>query len=193
MSRRVQQHESSWHFERRVFNYVLPQGMACWLYDPASLTARLMAACDQQFSVHVLSQSWDAPFHNESKRLGMQARHTALIREVFLYCGEIPWVFARTVIPRSTLTGKQAYLSNLGSKPLGAVLFADPHMRRDPFEVARLQLGEYLYQRATQRSAKHPKAIWGRRSVFYLSDKPLLVNEIFLPSIAQCPPPGHVY
>jgi chorismate-pyruvate lyase len=28
-----------------------------------------------------------------------------------------------------------------------------------------------------------PEAIWGRRSVFYLAHKPLLVNEIFLPGI----------
>lgn len=193
MSRRVQQQESSWQSERRVFNYVVPHDMACWLYDPASLTARLIAACNHRFAVAVLSQSWGTPFHNESKRLGMRARHRALIREVFLYCGDTPWVFARTVIPRATLTGAQAYLANLGSKPLGAVLFADPHMRRDPFEVARIQGGEYLYQRATQRSAKHAREIWGRRSVFYLSKKPLLVNEIFLPGIAQCPPPGHIY
>ncbi len=193
MSNSLPQRESGWHFESRIFNYVLPQGLACWLYDPASLTARLIAACDQQFRVQVLSQGWGTPFHNEIKRLGLRARHKALIREVYLYCGDTPWVFARTVIPRSTLIGKQKYLANLGSKPLGAILFADPHMRRDQFEVACITPGEYLYNAATQASAKKPGQIWGRRSVFYLSNKPLLVNEIFLPAIAQCPSPGHVY
>jgi len=185
--------ESRWHFESSVFNYVLPQGMACWLYDPASLTARLVAACEQQFRVQVLSQGWGTPFHNEARRLGVRARQSALIREVFLYCGNTPWVFARTVIPRSTLSGKQKYLANLGSKPLGAVLFSDPHMRRDQFEVACIEAGQYLYTAATQASHKKPKQIWGRRSVFYLAGKPLLVNEIFLPAIAQCPAPNHIY
>lgn len=193
MNSSLQQRESTWQFETRVFNYVIPDGMACWLSDPASLTARLIAACEQRFCVQVLSQSWGTPLHNELKRLGMRERQTALIREVFLYCGDTPWVFARTVIPRSTLTGKQKYLANLGSKPLGAVLFADPSMHRDQFEVACLQAGEVLYSKATQRSTKKPKQIWGRRSAFYLSGKPLLVNEIFLPAIARCPPAGHVY
>jgi chorismate--pyruvate lyase len=167
--------------------------MACWLFDPASLTARLVAACKQRFRVEVLSQAWGTPFHNEIARLGMQPRHRALIREVLLYCGETPWVFARTVIPRSTLNGKEKYLANLGSKPLGAVLFADPHMHRDEFEVACIEAGEYLYTAATHTSQKKPKQIWGRRSAFYLSKKPLLVNEIFLPAIAQCPAPNHLY
>jgi len=189
----LQQRETIWHFESQVFNYVLPDGMACWLYDPASLTARLIAACNQTFRVQVLSQDWGTPFQNEIKRLGMRARNKALIREVYLYCGDTPWVFARTVIPRSTLTGKQKYLANLGSRPLGAILFADPHMHRDQFEVACIEQGEYLYTAATRANQKKPKQIWGRRSAFYLSKKPLLVNEIFLPAIAQCPAPNHIY
>jgi len=31
--------------------------------------------------------------------------------------------------------------------------------------------------------AQMPESVWGRRSVFYLHKKPLLVNEVFLPSI----------
>ena len=180
------QRESVWHFEKQVFNYMLPDNMACWLFDPASLTARLINACDGQFRVRVMSQSWGTPLWNESKRLGMRERQAALIREVFLYCDDQAWVFARTVIPRTTLSGKEKYLANLGSKPLGAVLFADPNMRRDQFEVTCLREGDLLYAHANQLTNSKPTEIWGRRSGFYLSDKPLLVNEIFLPSIAQC-------
>lgn len=178
--------ESVWHFEEQVFNYMLPDNMACWLFDPASLTARLVVASDGNFRVRVMNQSWGTPLWNESKRLGMRERQVALIREVFLYCNDEPWVFARTVIPRTTLTGKENYLANLGSKPLGAVLFADPNMRRDQFEVTCLQDGDLLYAHASQLANSKPTEIWGRRSAFYLSDKPLLVNEIFLPAIAQC-------
>ncbi|MGD8785110.1 MAG: chorismate lyase [Thioalkalispiraceae bacterium] len=178
--------ESVWHFQRQVFNFMLPENMACWLFDPASLTARLIAACDEKFRVRVMSQSWATPLWNEAKRLEMRERQAALIREVFLYCGDQPWVFARTVIPRTTLTGKEKYLANLGSKPLGAVLFADPNMQRDEFEVTCLAKGDLLFQHASQMLLDEPEDIWGRRSVFYLSGKPLLVNEIFLPTIAQC-------
>jgi len=190
--------DSVWRFKAQVFNHMLSNKMACWLFDPASLTARLIAACDGQFRVQVISQAWGSPMFNELKRLGMRLREKALIREVFLYCDDEPWVFARTVIPRSTLTGKQKYLANLGSRPLGAVLFADPNMRRDHFEVACMRPGEVLYAHANQlNSAKsdseQPEYIWGRRSAFYLSDKPLLVNEVFLPAIASCPGPAVKY
>lgn len=178
--------DTVWHSEKQVFNYMLPDNMACWLLDPASLTSRLVEASDGNFRVRVMSQAWGTPLWNESKRLGMKQREVALLREVFLYCNDEPWVFARTIIPRSTLTGREKYLANLGNKPLGAVLFADPNMQRDLFEVAWMQAGELLFTHACQLSPDKPNEIWGRRSVFYLSAKPLLVNEIFLPEISRC-------
>ncbi len=180
--------ETRWHFENRVHKYRVPENMLCWLLDSSSLTARIISACSGRFRVQVLSQHWTSPQQNEARRLAMRERQVALVREVYLYCDDTPWVFARTVIPRSTLTGREKYLANLGNKPLGAVLFADPFMHRDQFEVACIRPGEYLYQRATEAGRDvSPDAIWGRRSAFYLSNKPLLVNEIFLPAIARCP------
>jgi chorismate--pyruvate lyase len=185
--------ESVWRVASQVFNDTIPAQMSCWLFDPASLTSRLVAACSKTFRVQVLEQTWRTPMHSELRRLGMPCRQTALIREVLLFCGETPWVFARTVIPQRTLTGKRKFLANLGTKPLGAVLFADPHMKRDEIEVARLSAGQPLYERAVQALSDVPPTIWGRRSVFYLQDKPLLVNEIFLPGIASCPRPTTKY
>lgn len=182
-----QHHEPVWYFARELRHGVVPADMAAWLFDPGSLTARLIRACPGNFRVQVLSQTWCSPLHNESKRLHMRARQMSLIREVYLYCDEQPWVFARTVIPRKTLTGKQKHLANLGSRPLGAVLFADPHMHRDEIEVTCLHPTERLYNKAVAALAQRPPHIWGRRSVFYLNRKPLLVNEIFLPGIAPCP------
>lgn len=190
MSRqRYEPRESVWRYRHQIFNDAIPDQMACWLFDPASLTARLLAACSGQFRVQVLAQTWRHPLHNESRRLGMRYKRTALIREVLLYCDDTPWVFARTVIPKSTLTGRRKYLAHLGSRPLGAILFADPRMKRDDFEVARLSAGQHLYEKAVEVLAPPPISIWGRRSVFYLQGKPLLVNEIFLPTIASCPKP----
>lgn len=181
--------ESTWRFGHQIFTDTVPDQMACWLFDPASLTSRLVAACNGNFRVHVLDQAWYNPLHNESRRLGMRYKRMALIREVLLYCDDTPWVFARTVIPKSTLSGKRKFLANLGSRPLGAVLFSDPNMHRDDFEITKLTTGHYLYEKAVQGLADAPASIWGRRSVFYLQNKPLLVNEIFLPAIASCPRP----
>ena len=179
------QHEPVWYLTRELRHGLVPGALAAWLLDPGSLTARLMAACPGGFSVRVLSQRWHTPLHNESKRMGMQPRRMSFIREVYLCCDGQPWVFARTVIPRKTLSGRQKHIARLGSRPLGAVLFADPHMRRDEIEVSCLHPGERMYDQAAAALADKPAVIWGRRSVFYLNDKPLLVNEIFLPGIAR--------
>jgi chorismate--pyruvate lyase len=96
-------------------------------------------------------------------------------------------VFARTVIPRDTLVGSNRRLTRLKTRPLGAVLFADPGMERGPVEIARLTPCDRLFPAATRRLASAPEAIWGRRSLFTLAGKPLLVSEIFLPDIPPCP------
>jgi chorismate lyase len=174
---------------RRVRQYLRPSWpheTLAWLLDPASLTRRVVAVCPGRFRVEVVSQGWRRPLLNEARVLGMPAARYAFVRQVYLLCDEQPWVFARTVIPRTTLTGHERRLAHLHTRPLGEVLFADPSMRRGEVEVARLTPGDGLYRSATQRLAVKPAAIWGRRSLFTLSGKPLLVNEIFLPDIPPC-------
>ena len=177
--------DPKWCTKQNCSASLIPSPLSSWLFDQASLTARLLAICKGNFHVEVIDQSWQQPFLNEARRLNRPQRQVALIRQVYLFCDDIPLVYARTVMPRKTLTGRCRYLANLGRKPLGAVLFADPTMRRDPVEVTQLQPGQYLFESAVAILKSKPKSIWGRRSVFYLHRKPLLVNEIFLPSIEQ--------
>jgi chorismate--pyruvate lyase len=40
-----------------------------------------------------------------------------------------------------------------------------------------------MFGRATRELKHRPQQIWGRRSVFRVGDKPLLVSEIFLPGL----------
>jgi chorismate--pyruvate lyase len=47
-------------------------------------------------------------------------------------------------------------------------------------EVAEIPFGHPLYAAAVQGLSSRPAAVWGRRSVFWINDKPLLVSEIFL-------------
>ncbi|WP_455218407.1 chorismate--pyruvate lyase family protein, partial [Kaarinaea lacus] len=162
-----------------------------WLLDPTSLTQRLKQACCGEFRVIPVSQQRQRPQLNEAQALGVRPHEVCFIREVHLLCDGRPWVFARTVIPIRTLTGSRRRLSRLGNKPLGAVLFADPSMQRSDIEVARIYSGQALFETATAPLARRPDEIWGRRSAFYLSGKPLLVSEIFLPEIGYgCGQPG---
>ena len=154
-----------------------------WLLDSSSLTRRLQQACKGQLQVVPVNQQWKMPQLNEAQALGIRPRESCFIREVHLWCDNQPWVYARTVIPVSTLTGNRRRLSRLGKKSLGAVLFADPGMQRSHIEIARLGAGQALFEAAVVPLAERPEEIWGRRSVFLLDKKPLLVSEIFLPEI----------
>jgi chorismate--pyruvate lyase len=106
-----------------------------------------------------------------------------LVRDVELLCDDNPWVFARTLIPITSLKGAAQRLTQLGEKPLGAVLFSDPKVIRGATQVARLLPGQPLYQTACNHLSQKPDHLWGRRTLFYLEKRPLLVNEIFLPTL----------
>jgi chorismate--pyruvate lyase len=159
----------------------IPPDLYVWLLDPESLTRRLQQLCPGRFEVRVVSQQRGRPVRNEAQALGMRRGSHALIRQVQLLCGDKPWIFARTVIPVSSLRGRLKRLAHLGTRPLGGVLFADPGMRRGVVELACIQPGQALYTAATADLRTRPAAIWGRRSVFTVNRKPLLVSEVFLP------------
>ena len=152
-----------------------------WLLDPASLTLRLQCLCPGQFQVRLLSQGWGRPRLDEAQALGMKQGERAIIRQVHLLCGNQPWVYARTIIPASSMRGSLRRLAHLGTRPLGAMLFADPGMRRGRVELANIKSTEPLFEDATRHLHRQPGNIWGRRSVFRIAHKPLLVSEIFLP------------
>lgn len=163
----------------------IPAKILDWLLEQESLTRRLQHACAGCFRVEVVGHQYERPLLDEIQTLNMRLARFALVRQVLLYCDNQPWVFARSVIPKKTMTGRQRRLGSLGNKPLGAVLFADRSMRRDEMEIARITPEHAIYNVALQAVSRKPAEIWGRRSVFYLDDKPLLVSEIFLPAIKK--------
>lgn len=176
-----------WRARRLLGRDALPEAARCWLFDPDSLTRRLIGVCAGRFRVELLGQHRVRPLRHEAEALKLPRGVWALVREVYLLCDERPWVYARTVLPATTLTGVERRLAHLGTRPLGAVLFADPSMTRSEVEVARLTRRDPLFQVATARLELRPDSIYGRRSVFRLHGKPLLVSEIFLPGIPACP------
>ena len=170
-----------WKPHRCYLRRHIPAELGSWLLDPASLTLRLQQLCSGQFRVRVVSQAWGRPCPDEARALGVDGAGRAIIRQVQLLCDQAPWIFARTVIPAVSLRGRLQRLAHLGSRPLGAMLFADPGMQRGVVELARILPGQALFDEALGHVQQHPPEIWGRRSVFRLAGRPLLVSEIFLP------------
>lgn len=182
MHRSTSRRAPRWRPARRYLRSAVSAGLWDWLLDGSSLTRRLQIACGDQFQVQVLRQRWGIPLAGERRALGIRQGGRALIREVQLLCGATPWVYARTVIPVQTLRGPQRRLAHLGSKPLGAALFADPNLGRGEVEVARIAAGEKVFAQALGEAIS-TEAIWGRRSLFWTGGAPLLVSEFFLPAL----------
>jgi chorismate--pyruvate lyase len=162
--------DPSWHSMLSKADARVPNIWRDWLADAGSLTARLLEASNGDLRVRVLQQRLDVPKFSERQLLALGDRRRALVREVILYGTGQPWVYARSVLPLTTLTGRLRKLRQLSNQPLGELLFKDPTMRREPVQFASFAA-----------ASNSDKAIWGRRSIFTLDNKPLLVAEVFLP------------
>ncbi len=163
----------------------IPDTVYAWLKDPASLTRRVTEACQGKFSVAVNFQGWGAASNSETHLLKLGAREACLVREVELLCDGEPQVFARTLMPASSLKGAARQLAQLRNKPLGKVLFADPHTRRKTLQIARFLPQHSAFQNAVSHLPTVPPELWGRRTLFLYAGKPILVNEVFLPALVN--------
>ena len=112
--------------------------------------------------------------------MSLSHAHSALVRQVLLCCGDKPLIYARTVIPAATARGAQRRYANMGNRPLGAMLFADRTMQREAVQVAKL-----LKSHVANQYVNCDEDVWGRRSVFRVSGKPILVSEYFLPELIK--------
>jgi chorismate--pyruvate lyase len=154
--------------------------MQDWLDDSGSLTARLIAESAGKFHVDIVRQFIGVPELNERQALGMKRPTLALIREVVLCGNGEPWVFARSLLPLASLTGGLRRLRKQRNRPLGAFLFSQPQLVRSSIAIARISR-DHDYVPSDLIGAHR---LWGRRSVFYLQQKALLVSEVFLPAFA---------
>jgi chorismate--pyruvate lyase len=155
-----------------------------WLTRTGSLTRALQARC-ADFHVRRVRQTLGRPFPDEFEPLGLASGQRALIREVLLYCAASPVVFAHTVIPEIGLSGPWHGLANLGNRPLGAALFADPRIERFPLSFRRINRLHPLHRSARRHVAALPDRLWARRSLFSLRHRVIMVTEVFLPGVLK--------
>ncbi|MCL6414317.1 chorismate lyase [Aestuariirhabdus sp. Z084] len=173
---------NQWRPQSHILTSDLPEPWRSWLLDRGSLTQRLMRRYPGGFEVQLIRQRWARPTPSERHCLDIGQREMANIREVLLMGDGVPRVFARSVLPHSTLIGANRCLLHLKNKPLGAFLFGNPAMERGEIEIAPLpvsQLNAHLPHRYDEQIG------WGRRSLFYLGHRPLSVCEVFLPSLFE--------
>lgn len=155
-----------------------PMVLRPWLLDKGSLTAKLTSFSQGHFHVDVVRQIITRPALSEQQSLKMRDHEWALVREVVLYGKGEPWVFARSVVPLTSLTGSLRHLRKQDVRPLGAFLFSQPHLQRSAIAVSCINRHHHYLPASLQGD----EPLWGRRSVFSLEQKSLLVSEVFLPA-----------
>ena len=154
--------------------------LASWLQEPASLTARCQRQCGD-FRVRLLGYGKGRPLAADGLPLD-GGRQLAWVREVGLECDGVPVIFAHTTLSTASHGRLSRWLSRLGSRSLGSLLFTHPGFRRGTIEFCRLDSHHPLFQRAAILG-ETGKYLWARRSLHRLGSQQVLVTEVFLPAI----------
>jgi chorismate lyase len=155
-----------------------------WLVHPGSLTSRVIAH-HGPMRVELLQQRLRTPNEDEYRALGRPSHKRAWVREVVLHASGRPVVLAHSIVGRIDVFGPWRSVRGLGTRPLAVALFADPRVRRGPFEYARLDRRHALWKRAHALLGRDLPPLWARRSLFRRRGRPLMVTEVFLPGLVD--------
>ncbi len=150
--------EDPQHVPADVADWLMEMGSMTRRFEKQGVTVTVKPKCECFVTRAELGTS-------EAEQLPESARYW--VREVVLFGDDEPWLLGRTVIPEETLTGPDLALVDLGTVPLGRYLFSNDTLTRD-----YIHLGQLHHEQGD---------LWARRSRLRLSDKPLLLTEIFLP------------
>jgi chorismate--pyruvate lyase len=173
--------EPLWLENRQGVRHKLPVNVQSWAYESGSLTKRLRSRYGDAVAVKVLLQRWGQPFLSERRLLNLPEHRYSLIREVLLHANGKPLILARTIIPVGTIKAANSNLSHLGNRPLGEIIFSYPKLERIAMDVALVKPATWTPSAIAL--AGIDQALWGRRTVYAIAHKQMLVSEFFLPEI----------
>lgn len=176
---RLARHCSDWQRQP-----LAPAHIKAWLKDPGSLTARLQAKY-ADFSVLPLKTAYARAHADEWHLLSLAHRHWIHTREVLLMGDGQAVVYAHSLLLPPGARGPWSGLKQLGKRPLGAQLFANPRVKRGQLSFKKLSrkhplaIKSHLYAKQT--------ALWARRSQFQLGKSKILVTEVMLATLFITP------
>jgi chorismate--pyruvate lyase len=173
--------EPLWLENRSGTRHTLPENVQSWTYEPGSLTQRLRDYYGDAIGVKVLLQQWSTPFLSERRLLKLRENRYSLIREVLLHADGKPLILARTIIPAKTIKVAKSNLAHLGSRPLGEVIFSYPKLERIEMDVTLIDQPPWTPSAIAEANIDQPT--WGRRTVYAIAHRQMLVSEFFLPGV----------
>lgn len=150
----------------------VPHALLPWLTCQTSLTEKLQQLTGQAVSVEVLCED-QCLLQQDAKLLQQPAKAEGVCREIYLHSAGLRWIGARTLIPKS-LWHQQA-LAGLGNRPIGTLLFEQPVNSQRQIECCYLEAKHHHFDLLN----KHELGLWGRRSVFFIEQSPILIYEFF--------------
>ncbi len=174
-----------WQDKSIVAKELTDSRLTVFLFQNGSLSRFIEDNCNGKFHIELKNESWCQALANEINVLSLVDDAITFIRESWLKCDDRRLVYARTVIPQTTFARERRTLQQLGNKPLGNILFSDSTSHQTSRRYAKIPLGCNLHQQATAGS-KIASNLWGRQSIFNINNNPLLITEVFLPSILTC-------
>lgn len=155
-----------------------------WLRAVGSLTRRIEQR-SPRMKVKVLLQGPRRLHRDERSMVPGGDRAVTLTREVYLMCKRTPVVYAHSVIQPRDRGAATRLVRRMGSRPLGAALFADPRIRRYAMQYRKIGRSHELYRNAVRVLKQPPTTLWARRSLFVIEKSPILVTEVFLPGVLE--------
>ena len=173
--------EPLWLENRQGLRHKLPNNVQSWTYESGSLTQRLRNFYGDAVAVKVLLQRWHKPFLSERCLLKLPEHQYCLTREVLLHANGKPLILARTIIPASTIKVVKSNLSHLGNRPLGEIIFSYPKLERIAMDVTLIDPSTWMQSALAEAGIDQP--VWGRRTVYAIAHKQMLVSEFFLPEV----------
>lgn len=170
--------QNKWLTRIRVRNSTL----ARLLFHTGSLTRYIETECNSALQVELKSESWQQPLQEEADKLNVDSSEQAFVRESWLKTNNQYLIYARSIVPKQTYAQFETQLDKLGTRPLGELLFADASGYRAEMRYARVPHDCLLFD-ATVDHNDNKGTLWARQSLFYIKEQPLLILEVFLPSI----------
>lgn len=157
-----------------------------WMTGPYCLSQALKACCSS-LQVEVVQETFENGLLEEREALKLPPEETPYVRQVLLKGDGVPWVYARTCVPRKTYDAYKEIWRTLGTRLLGEAWLHTGSTVRMPLTFASIVPESALFQAA---KAVEPLVdpCFARRSVFLLEGRdPMLVTELFLPTLPPYP------
>ena len=134
-----------------------------WLLEEGPITNRIKSS--EKFELKLLRD--DLGNVNKLDRLFLgHLSGDIKIREVILYGNETPRVYAKSIIPIETINQGLSKLGELGTKPLGDILF-----EKNIFKKKNTIFAKFKYKK---------NIFWGRKTKYNVKNNPFSVMEVFL-------------